>query len=408
MAPLLPLWGGRPAALCLAPLSSSVHPFPVYAFGQGRGAAPGAGCGLRPAGQSGGGGGWSVSRPSGGVARGPEGRGVVLPRSVPLPPLGGQHCGHHRRCSGHWGAAPILLLCVVVRRPRAWPVRCSCALVRVRPPAATPAGAGSRGCGGARRPGPAPSPSRASRSFLGEGGRPLGRGGGRGSAPPWPAGRRGVGGRGEGGPRRSSLLLRPGGRPVAPSPVPLPLWRTLPGYKRVAGRLWALGAVPSAAGGSVRGGGGEVFSPWPAPPPSPGGHHGGRPRLRIPGRHRAVAAHCAGAEPPAGSGLCGSERAADQGRLARACVRCGCGVSPLGAAAPPGGVRGRRLCGQPPAANGLGGGGGEGGGRGGGGSPRHPSGPLAPPPNGREGRPGGSGPGGSAADRGGRTFPSPP
>ena len=236
VAPLFPLWEGLPVALCSAPLSSPAHPFPVYAFSRGRGAAPCAGCGLPPAGQAWpeGGGGGSVSRPSGGVARGPGGPGVVLPRSVPLPSLGGQHCGRHRRRSGHGGAAPILLRFVVVRRPRAWPARWSCALVRVCLTAATPAGAGSGGCGGALRAGPAASPSRVSRSFLREGGRPLVRGGGRGSAPPWPAGRGGVGGRGEGGPRRCSLLLRPGGQPVAPGPVPLPLRRTPPGNTRVA------------------------------------------------------------------------------------------------------------------------------------------------------------------------------
>ena len=167
----------------------------------------------------------------------------MLARSVPLPSLGGQHCGRHRRRSGHGGAAPILLRFVVVRRPQAWAVRPSCALVRVRLPAATPAGAGSGGCGGARRVGPTASPSRASRSSLGEGGSFLGHGGGRGSAPPWPAGRGGVGGRGKGGGRRCSLLLRPGGWPVAPSPVPCPLRRTHPGYTRVAGQWWAPGAV---------------------------------------------------------------------------------------------------------------------------------------------------------------------
>ena len=196
-----------------------------------------------------------MSRSSRGVARGPRGRGVLLPQSVPLPSLGGQHCRRHRRRSGYGGAAPILLWFVVVRHHLAWPVRWSSALVRVRPPVATPAGAGSGGCGGARRAVPAPSPSRASRSFLGEGGRPLRRGGGRGSAPPWPAGRGGVGGRGEGGQRRCSHLPRPGGRPMAPEPVPLPLRRTPPGYTRVAGRSWAPGVVRSAAGGSVRGGG---------------------------------------------------------------------------------------------------------------------------------------------------------
>ena len=79
MAPHLPLWGGLPTALCSAPLSSPAHPFPVYVFGWGRGAAPRAGCGLPPAGQRGGGrGGGAVREPplwgGGQGAGGPGGR----------------------------------------------------------------------------------------------------------------------------------------------------------------------------------------------------------------------------------------------------------------------------------------------------------------------------------------------
>ena len=132
-----------------------------------------------PAWRGGGGGeGRSVTCPSGGVAGGPGGPGVVLPRSVPLPSPGVQHCGRHRRRPGRGGAPPILLRLVVVGRPRAWPARWSCALVRVRSPAASPAGAGSGGRGGARRAGRAASPFRASRSFLGEGDAPSAAGGG--------------------------------------------------------------------------------------------------------------------------------------------------------------------------------------------------------------------------------------
>ena len=311
-----------------------------------------------------------MSRSSGGLTKGPGAGGLCClgPSLCPLWP-------------GNI-AAPILLWFVVVRRRRAWPVRWSCALVRVRPPVGTPHGGrlwGVRGRTACRSSCvPLPGVKVLSR---GGGTPPRPRGGIEGRGLRGPQTGREVGGGGEGGPRRSSLLLRPGGRPVAPGPVPLPLRRTPPGYTRVAGQSWAPGVVRSAASGSVRGGGG-VPSLWPAPPPSPGGHQGGPPPLRIPRRHRAVAAQVTGAEPPAGSGLCGSERAADRGRLARGCVRRGCGVSPLGAAAPPGG------CGaavsldgpRPPTYWGVGEGGLEGGG-----SPVSPPSPLVQPPDSRGG-----------------------
>ena len=90
------------------------------------------------------------------------------------------------------------------------------------------------------------------------------------------------------------------GRGIAGAGPGRDLLYTPPGCTRVAGRSWAPGAARSAAGGSVRPGGGEVSSLWPGSPPSPGGHQGGPPRLRISGRHRAVAAPGVGAEPPAG------------------------------------------------------------------------------------------------------------
>ena len=399
MAPLLPLWGGRPAALCSAPLSSPAHPFQVHAFGRGRGAAPDAGCGLPPAGQPGAGGGWEgrpVSRPSRGVTRGPGGRGLVLPRSVPLPSLGGQHCGLHWRCSGHGGATLILLRFVVVRRPRAWPVRRSCALARVHPPATTPAGAGSGGRGGARRAGPAASPPGRHGPFWGRV---------TGSVPPWPAGRGGWGGEGWGVlaavPFSSILGGARGPRACPPSsPVHPPLvytgrWAVVGAGRGLVGRRWV----------SAGEGGREVSTLRPAPPPSPGGHQGGPPRLPIPGRHRADAAHGAGAEPPAGSKLCGSERAADRGRLARSCSRRGCGVPPWmqrplrGAAGPPSLWP---ASGRPWAGGGVKGGGGVEGREG---SRLFPPGLLAPPSTAAGGRPGGSGPGRPAADWGGVLFP---
>ena len=198
------------------------------------------------------------------------------------------------------------------RGPHTAPVRCGrpplgvaralvLPLVRVRGPAATPAGASSGNCGGARRAGTAGFSSGGLRSILREGGRPLGCGGGRGSAPPWPAGRGGLGGE-RGGGRRCSLLLRPAWRPVALVPVPHPLRRTPPGYTRVAGRSWAPGAVRSATGGSVRGGGGlpalacsPAFcrrpSSWaasPAYPRAPLCCCGPRRRRSAAGRQRAM------------------------------------------------------------------------------------------------------------------------
>ena len=159
VAPLPLLWGGRPAH---PPSRRRRIPSRCMRSAGVVGQPAAGGPGWR-----GGGGGRSVSRPSGGLASGPGGQEVVLPRSVPLPSMGGQHCGCHRRRSGHGGAAPILLRFVVERRPQAWPVRWSCALVRVRPPA-------RRLCPPPGRHGP----------FWGRGDAPSAAGGGgRGSAP---------------------------------------------------------------------------------------------------------------------------------------------------------------------------------------------------------------------------------
>ena len=82
------------------------------------------------------------------------------------------------------GAAPILFRCAAVRRLQDWSARRSGALVWARPLAATPAGAGGWGRWGARCAGPAASPPLpASRSLLGEGGRPFGSGAGGSVAP---------------------------------------------------------------------------------------------------------------------------------------------------------------------------------------------------------------------------------
>ena len=94
------------------------------------------------------------------------------------------------------GAASILFWRAAVRRPEAWSARCSGALVWARLPAVTPAGAGGWGRWGARFAGQAASPPPpASRSLLGEGGRPLGSGGaeGRSCGPQAGGGERGGG-----------------------------------------------------------------------------------------------------------------------------------------------------------------------------------------------------------------------
>ena len=75
----------------------------VGVVGQPR--APAAACRRRTS-LAGGGGGQPVSRPPGGVAGGPGGRRVALPRSVPLPSVGGQQCRRHWRRSGHGGRGP--------------------------------------------------------------------------------------------------------------------------------------------------------------------------------------------------------------------------------------------------------------------------------------------------------------
>ena len=175
-----------------------------------------------------------------------------------------------------WGASPpILLRFVVARRPRAWSVCCPCALARVRPPVRAPAGAGGGGRGGARRAGSAAPPPGRRGPFRGEGGRPFGLGRGGMPAPPWPAGRRGQWG-GEGSAGRAMVPHPPGSAewPVAPSPVPLLLQRTPPGYIRstgVGGQPRVPGAAWSAVGGAAwRGGGGGCQRAVP-----PGARQGG-------------------------------------------------------------------------------------------------------------------------------------
>ena len=195
------------------------------------------------------------------------------------------------------GAAPILLRFVFACRPRAGSVRRSCALLWVRRPVATPAGAGGGGRGGAQRAGPAAPPPPPPGVAVPSGG---------GGTPPLPRGGQRAGG-GVGGERGGGAAVlhppAPGGWSMALVPAPL---GTPPGYTRSAGvarQPWALRAAWLAAGGSVwRMGGERSLCRGLPPPPSPGGHRGGPLRLRTPGCRRSARVHGAGAEPPVGSG----------------------------------------------------------------------------------------------------------
>ena len=179
----------------------------------------------------------------------PVGRGVALPRSVPLPPLGWQRSRCHWRRSGHGGLGPHT------------------APVRARPPslgaicaASWRIGVGSlgaRGSCGSRR--------------LGRGGRPcsgssLGQGEGGPSPLPWggggrrPRGLRAGGGDGGGGGGVAPLppCSPSGGRPAAPYPGPPLVVGALP-----PGVRFRSGLRGRPRGGGTRGG------PWTAPPGAP-------------------------------------------------------------------------------------------------------------------------------------------
>ena len=109
-------------------------------------------------------------------------------------------------------------------------------------------GVGARGVRAQLRP-----PPWAPRSLRGEGGRPLGLGGGGGPAPPRPVGRGGEWG-GEGSWGRAAVLHSPvlGEWPVASVQVPLLPRRTPPGYIRsagVAGQPWTRWVGLAGVGG---------------------------------------------------------------------------------------------------------------------------------------------------------------
>ena len=223
-----PPLGGGPQFPTLAPLLLLGHSPPACAFGRGRGAAPGGG-GMR-------GGPWTAPPGTPPDQNPPS----ALPEWAMV--MGGVM----------GGTASILIWCAAVRRFQAWSAR-RCRLARRPRPRQEPAAWGRRG---ARCAGPAASPPPASRSLLGEGGRPLGSGGAASLLWPSSWGGGGGGGGGWGGRPTAPRPPRPvGRRPAICCPRPAP-----PGYTRavgVAGRPRASGAARSAANGSVGWGGGE-------------------------------------------------------------------------------------------------------------------------------------------------------
>ena len=177
---------------------------------------------------------------------GPVGRGVALPRSVPLPSLGRQQSGCHWRHSRHRGPGP--------------PYHSGSCL---------PAFTGRDLCGVlARCRGLACSPRFLWEPAAGAGGpavlRLLSRAGGGGTIPPasgaggrGPRGLRAGGGGGGGGSRRGLPAPPLGGSPRFPTLAPLlSMTHSLPACAFGRGR----GAAP---GGGMRGG------PWTAPPGAP-------------------------------------------------------------------------------------------------------------------------------------------
>ena len=221
-------------------------------------------------------------------------------------------------------------------------------------------------------------PPPASRSLLGEGGRPLGSGGAEGcSCGSQAGGGEPGGGGGMGGPPPRPLAPSGVGLPSVVSGVPprgiLVPWG-LPGGR--GRRAWS-GRPPT---GQCGGGGGGNPPPWFAPPSSPGRPLIGPLRLRCPGRRRSAV----GRQREGRAGAC-LGRGAPAPRVQRP-LRGGCGAAISSVCLrPPLGLSGR--------------GGGEWGG---------PSVLLAPPLDGR----GGGGmavPAPGASHRpGGRTLPPPP
>ena len=345
------------------------------------------------------------------------------------------------RSSGAW--PPTLLEFVVACRSRVWGVCRPCAPARTRPSVAAPTGAGGGVLGGARRDGSAASPPGrrgpfggggdvASASGVVEGRRPRGprAGGGSGGergggAVPWFSGPLSWGAgpwpraqspffSGEpplgiyiqpglpGSPGRRSWPGRPsvgqpgGGGGAASAPYPRGLAR---GAWRGEGRGGLVAAVcsPAYPGRAPRrvASSAPMLHSWVSPF-----------RCSRQGAPQALAQSCRQA-----AGTAGMNGRPIGGTWRAAALAAAVASPPLGAPAPSGGVRGRRLPGRPPAVRGPGGGwrerGGEEGGRGE--SAQSPPGPLALPPGGC----GGAvwwfrSQGGPVAVRGGATLPPPP
>ena len=133
-----------------------------------------------------GGGDGLCAAPPAGVAGGPRGKGVALPRSVFCLPWAGTKVGVSGVAQFMESVAPIVLRFVSACRPRVWPMGRPCALVRVRLPVVVTVGAGGWRCRGVWRKGLAAFRPPGAAALLGGGGPPLAFGGGRGSVPPWP------------------------------------------------------------------------------------------------------------------------------------------------------------------------------------------------------------------------------
>ena len=344
-----PPLGGSPRFPTLATLLSSAHSPQACACGRGRGAAPGLG-GMR-------GGPWTA----------PPGALADLNPPFALPEwavvMGGSWGARPPYCSG--APSPGLVRALLRRAGVGSPVgrdprgsrrlgalgRAVCRSSRITPPL-------RRGPFWGRGGVPSAPGGQSPQAGGGSGG-----GGGGGGVPPPPP------------PRRASAC-----HPLSPA-CPSGVHSCRRGCRAAAGvRRGPVGRqLVSAAGGGGRGGG--TPPPWFAPPSSPGRPLKGPLRLRHPGRRRSAV----GRQRAGRAGAC-LGRGAPSPRVQRP-PQGGCGAAVSSVCLRPLlGLRGR-------------GGGGEWGG---------PSGPLAPPPDGRGGAAWRSRPRGPAVGRGVALFPRPP